>query len=75
MKLMHKDEIIETYVKIMNKIIDDLMLGRDEFDIPDTFSYLYGRKELLEEILGIVPTKESKSNDIKINGEDYVPET
>ena len=38
MKLMHKDEIIETYVKIMNKIIDDLMLGRDEFDIPDTFA-------------------------------------
>jgi uncharacterized protein (DUF1015 family) len=53
MKVMPKDEIVETYVKIINKIIDDLMFGMHESDRPDSFNYLYGKKRVLELIMGI----------------------
>ena len=72
---MTKDEIIQTYVKIVNKIINDLKFTMHESDVPDSFRYLDGKKRILELIMGIDTNKESKSNDIKINGEDYVSET
>ena len=74
MKVMPKDEIIEVYVKIVNKIIHDLMLRMDEYDIPDSFNYLHGKKRVLELIMGIESNDKTESNDIKINGEDYVSE-
>ena len=74
MKVMPKDEIIEVYVKIINKIIHDLMLKMDEYDIPDSFNYLLGKKRVAELIMGIESTDKTESNDIKINGEDYVSE-
>ena len=75
MKLMPKDDIIEVYVEIINKIIDDLVFTMHESDVPDNFNYLLGKKRVAELIMGIDTNKESKSNDIKINGEDYVSET
>ena len=74
MKLMHKDDMIKLYVKIVNDIIDDTIASEPRID-SHAWVDLVAKKDLLEEILGIAPTKESKSNDIKINGEDDVSET
>ena len=72
MKLMHKDDMIKLYVEIVNDIIKDMSQQITWDTHNEHYVDLTAQKELLEQVLGIAPTKESKSNDIKINGEDYV---
>ena len=61
-KDMTKDEIIETYVKIVNKIINDLKFTMHESDVPDSFRYLDGKKRILELIMGIDVNKTKGDN-------------
>ena len=61
-KDMTKDEIIETYVKIVNKIINDLKFTMHESDVPDSFRYLDGKKRMLELIMGIDVNKTKGDN-------------